>query len=79
MLEVYYDNRIHMETVKLSTKFQIVIPRSVRDALELRAGEELWVIQHDGRIQLIPVRPIQDLRGMFKGIDTDIERESDRL
>ncbi len=79
MLEVYYDNRIDMETVKLSTKFQVVIPRSVRDALELRAGEELRVIQHDGRVQLIPVRPIEALRGMFKGIDTDIERESDRL
>jgi AbrB family looped-hinge helix DNA binding protein len=68
-----------METVKLSTKFQVVIPRAIRDELKLRAGEELRVIQHDGRVQLIPVRPIEDLRGMFKGIDTDIERESDRL
>ena len=68
-----------METVTISSKFQIVIPRSIRESLGLRPGQKFQAIQYGDRIELVPVRPICEMRGFLKGIDTTIERESDRL
>ncbi len=68
-----------METVTISPKFQIVIPRRVRKNLDIQAGQKMQVIQYDGRIELIPIRSIREMRGFLKGIDTTIEREPDRL
>ena len=67
-----------MQTVTVSPKFQIVIPRPVRDNLHLRPGQKMQVVEFDGRIELIPERDIQELRGFLKGINTDFEREADR-
>jgi len=67
-----------MSSVKVSPKFQIVIPRDVREPLGLYPGQEVEVVLHDGRITLIPVRPIRELRGFLRGMDTDIERDADR-
>ncbi len=44
----------------------------------LKPGQKLQVIAHDNRIELIPVRPIRQMRGFLKGIDTSVEREGDR-
>lgn len=68
-----------MKTVTISSKFQIVIPQAVREELRLTAGEKLRVIQYSDRLELIPVRPIKELRGFLSGMDTTIEREDDRL
>ena len=68
-----------MEAVKLSPKFQVVIPRSVRDKLALEAGQNMQVIAYGNRIELIPERRISDMRGFLQGIDTLVEREDDRL
>lgn len=68
-----------MQTVTVSPKFQIVIPRKVRQSLNLRPGQKMQVIEYDGRIELIPDRDISELRGFLKGINTDFERENDRL
>lgn len=68
-----------METVTISSKFQIVIPRSIRESLGLEPGQKFQAIQYENRIELIPVKPIREMRGFLKGIDTTIERESDRL
>jgi AbrB family looped-hinge helix DNA binding protein len=68
-----------METVTISSKFQIVIPRSIRESLGLKPGQKFQAIQYGNRIELVPVRPIREMRGFLKGIDTTIERESDRL
>ncbi len=68
-----------MQTVTVSPKFQIVIPKKIRNALKLRPGQKMCVIEYDGRIELIPERDISDLRGFLKGIDTRVERETDRL
>jgi AbrB family looped-hinge helix DNA binding protein len=68
-----------MQTVTVSPKFQIVIPRKVRLSLNLRPGQKMQVIEYDGRIELIPDRDISELRGFLKGINTDFERENDRL
>jgi AbrB family looped-hinge helix DNA binding protein len=68
-----------MQTVTVSPKFQIVIPKKIRAALKLRPGQKMSVIEYDGRIELIPERDISELRGFLKGIDTRFERETDRL
>ena len=68
-----------METVKLSPKYQVVIPRSVRERLGLRPGQRVHVLPYENRIELIPVRPIAKMRGFLKGIDTSVARDADRL
>ena len=74
-----YDDRIDMDTVTLSPKFQVVIPQAIREALHLTAGEKLRVLRYADRVEFIPVRPIQEMRGFLRGMDTTIEREDDRL
>lgn len=68
-----------MQTVTVSPKFQVVIPRDVRESLHLRPGQKMQVIEYDGRIELIPDRDISELRGFLKGINTDFDRENDRV
>jgi AbrB family looped-hinge helix DNA binding protein len=68
-----------MTKAKISPKYQVVIPKPIREALELRPGQMLQVIAHGDRIEMIPVRPIGETRGFLAGIDTTVERESDRL
>lgn len=68
-----------MEAVKISPKFQVVIPREVRQKLQLIAGQKMQVIAYGNRIELIPEREIADMRGFLGGIDTTVEREPERL
>lgn len=68
-----------METVILSPKFQVVIPQGIREALHLRAGQKLRVLRYADRVEFIPVRPVQQMRGFLRGMDTTIEPEEDRL
>ncbi len=74
-----YAAAIDMETVTLSPKFQVVIPQSIRKALHLTAGEKLRVLRYADRVEFIPVRPMQQMRGFLRGMDTTMEREDDRL
>ena len=67
-----------MQTVTVSPKFQVVIPREVRESLHLRPGQKMQVIEYSGRIELIPERDLADLRGFLKGINTEFDRENDR-
>lgn len=68
-----------MQFVTVSPKFQVVIPRAVRVAMGLAPGVKLQVMQVEDRIELIPVRSCQSLRGSLKGIDTNVPREHDRV
>lgn len=68
-----------MTTITLSSKFQIVIPRDVRETMDLASGTRLIVIPYENRIELIPLKPLKELRGMLRGIDTSITREKDRI
>ncbi len=68
-----------MQTVTVSPKYQVVIPKNIRDALQLKPGQKMRVIEYDGRIEMIPDREISELRGFLRGINTDIPRENDRL
>jgi AbrB family looped-hinge helix DNA binding protein len=66
-----------MDAVTLSPKYQVVIPRRVRERMGLRAGVKFQVISFDDRIELIPVRPMREMRGFLKGLDPHFERERD--
>ena len=65
--------------VKVSPKYQVTIPVSVREKLGVQSGQKLQVIIYKDRIELVPQREIKDMRGFLEGMDSDIERESDRL
>ena len=64
-----------MDTVTLSPKFQVVIPKRVRERMSLRAGEKLEVISFDDRVELIPVHPMAEMRGFLHGLDPSFERD----
>ena len=68
-----------METVMVSPKFQVVIPRAIRESLSIQPGQQIQIIQYQGRIELIPLQPIKTMRGFLAGIDTTVEREPDRV
>jgi len=68
-----------MEAVKISPKFQVVIPREVREKLHLVSGQRMQVVAYGNRIELIPEKEITTMRGFLSGIDTALEREADRL
>ena len=68
-----------MQTVTVSPKYQVVIPKDIREAMQLRSGQKLKVIEYGGRIELIPDRDISELKGFLKGINTAFIREDDRL
>ena len=68
-----------MQTVTVSPKYQVVIPKVIREAMQLRPGQKLKIIEYDGRIELIPDKDIAELKGFLKGINTDFDREDDRV
>ncbi len=67
-----------METVTISPKFQVVIPKEIRETLKLKAGQKVQAIVYEDRIELIPVRPIRKMKGFLRGIDTTVPRDGDR-
>lgn len=67
-----------MLTVTISPKYQIVIPKELREALHLVPGEQLHVFRYQNRLEFVPVKDIKKMRGFLKGMDTTIERDKDR-
>jgi AbrB family looped-hinge helix DNA binding protein len=67
-----------MGTVTISPKYQVVIPKAIREELGLLPGQKVQAIAYGERIELIPIRPIREMRGFLRGIDTAVDRESDR-
>ncbi len=68
-----------METVLVSPKFQVVIPKSARESIGLKAGTRIQIMSYGTRIELVPLRKPKALRGYLRGIDTTVKREKDRL
>ena len=68
-----------MSIVTISPKFQIVLPLEIRSRMGLQPGQKIRAIAFDDRIELIPVKPIQAMRGFLRGIDTSVPREEDRV
>ena len=68
-----------MNTLTISPKYQLVIPKAIRELLGLKPGQKVHAIAYNNRIELIPVQPIRRMRGFVRGIDTTVKREDDRV
>jgi AbrB family looped-hinge helix DNA binding protein len=68
-----------MEAVKISPKYQVVIPKKLRESLNLSPGQKVQMMAFEDRIEMIPIRKISEMKGFLKGIDTTVEREKDRI
>ncbi|HHJ20776.1 MAG TPA: AbrB/MazE/SpoVT family DNA-binding domain-containing protein [Gammaproteobacteria bacterium] len=68
-----------MKAVTVSPKFQVVIPKEVRDSMGIVAGQKIQMLTYRNRIELIPIKPMKKMRGLLKGIDTEVKRDKDRV
>lgn len=68
-----------MTAVTVSPKFQIVIPKEIREALGIVSGQKVQMLTYQNRIELIPLKPMREMKGFLKGIDTTVQRDKDRL
>ncbi len=68
-----------MQTVTISPKYQVVIPKEIRELLNLVPGEKLQVFHYQNRLEFVPVKNIKKMRGFLKEMDTTIDRDKDRL
>ena len=66
-----------MTSVTVSPKFQVVIPKEVRESMGIFSGQKIQVLTYQNRIELIPVQPMKKMRGFLKGIDTSVKRDKD--
>ena len=67
-----------MDIVTISPKYQVVIPREIRERLRLEPGQKVQALAYDDRIEFIPVKSLKSMRGFLRGIDTSVRREKDR-
>jgi AbrB family looped-hinge helix DNA binding protein len=65
--------------VRVSPKYQLVIPKEIRQSLGIKPGSDVSVFRYRNRIEYVPVKPITTLRGFLKGINTELKREQDRV
>ena len=67
-----------VDVVTISPKFQVVIPRDIRERLGLEPGQKVQALAYENRIEFIPVRALKSMRGFLHGIDTTVRRDRDR-
>ena len=68
-----------MASVTVSPKFQIVIPKEIRESMGIVSGQKVQITSYQGRIEVIPLKPMEEMRGFLQGIDTTVLREEDRV
>ena len=68
-----------MNTVAVCPKFQVVIPKDIRRALNLVSGQRMAVRLNDGKVEFIPEKTVASLRGRWPSMDTRIVRDVDRV
>jgi AbrB family looped-hinge helix DNA binding protein len=66
-----------LDTVTLSSKYQIVIPRAIREKWQVKPGQKVRLIIYGRRLEIVPVRDIKEARGFLKGMSSEIEREGE--
>ncbi len=66
-----------MNTVTISSKYQVVIPRSIREQFNLKPGQKMMFIPYNNTLRIVIVPPIEDAEGIFEDIDTDPQREKE--
>ena len=64
-----------MAAVTISSKYQVVIPKEIREKFNLKPGQKLVFIPFNGALRVVVVRPIEEARGMLKGLNTENIRE----
>jgi len=68
-----------MVAVTVSPKFQVVIPKDVRESMGITPGQKVQMLTYCNRIELIPIKPMNKMKGFIKGIDTEVPRDEDRI
>jgi len=68
-----------MTAVTVSPKYQIVIPKKIRESMGIVSGQKVQIMSYQGRIEVIPLKPMKEMKGFLKGIDTSVVREDDRI
>jgi len=68
-----------MTEVTVSPKYQIVIPKEIRESMGIVSGQKVQIMSYQGRIEVIPLKSMKEMRGFLKGIDTSVLREKDRV
>jgi len=68
-----------MRAVTVSPKFQVVIPKEVRESMGIVSGQKIQILTYRNRIEMIPVKPMKKMKGFLKGIDTEVKRDNDRI
>lgn len=68
-----------MTVVTVSSKYQVVIPKEIRESLDIRPGQKVRVLRYGNLIEIIPERPMTEARGLLRGMDGDLDREEDRV
>ncbi|AHK79984.1 AbrB family transcriptional regulator [Ectothiorhodospira haloalkaliphila] len=68
-----------MASVTVSPKYQIVIPKEIRESMGIVSGQKVQITSYQGRIEVIPLKPMKAMRGFLQGIDTTVLREEERL
>jgi len=68
-----------MTAVTVSPKYQVVIPKEIRESMGITSGQKIQMLTYRNRIELIPIRPMKELKGYLKGIDSHVKRDKDRL
>jgi len=68
-----------MTEVTVSPKYQVVIPKDVRESMGIVSGQKIQILTYQNRIELIPIKPMKAMRGFLKGISASVERDKDRV
>ncbi len=68
-----------MTSVTVSPKFQVVIPKEVRESMGIVSGQKIQILIYRNRIEMIPVKPMKKMKGFLKGIDSEVKRDKDRI
>ena len=66
-----------MDTVTISPKYQVVIPRAIREKWNVKPGQKVQFIIYGNRLEIVPVRNIKEARGFLKGMSSDIKRDEE--
>jgi AbrB family looped-hinge helix DNA binding protein len=56
-----------MYTATLTSKFQLSIPKAIREKLKLEAGQQFVFVTKGETITMVPKRGMDEIRGLLKG------------
>jgi len=68
-----------VKAVVVSPKYQIVIPKEVRESMGIVSGQRIQMLTYRNRIELIPIKPMKEMKGFLKDLDTEVKRDKDRI